>query len=199
MGIHVTDLVTQHRRDLGIVLGELQDPVIDADVTARQSERIDLVAVEDHDLPFIEGDRGAAGRDDARRDLLHPLLGLRILQFRRLRLDLPERLRTHLRLFRGRYGRRGQLVVGSAAGQRDDTARAGQTHEATSGEGAAAAAIRRHGQAFPSNDRSRFAIPACHGSSGKRFIGGADRAHGRAQPASSSAYQRSPPMRPVET
>ncbi len=91
MRLHVCDFMTDHRRQLVLVLGDLEQAGVDADLAARQGEGVGAVVAEHHDFPaatHLAGDRVC--------DALHIVVGLPVRFNRCLALDIVEGLQAHL-------------------------------------------------------------------------------------------------------
>src|SRR6266850_6775829 len=66
----VRDLVTDDRREPRVVTRDRQDAAVDHDLAAREAKRIDLLVLEDLELPLVVGASGRGGdsSSDARQD-----------------------------------------------------------------------------------------------------------------------------------
>ena len=87
-------LVADHRGQLVVVLGDLEQPGVDADLAARQRERVRLVVLDQRELPLPFGMRADGG--DPAADLLDPLVEVRIVRDLALGQNLLIRLEPHL-------------------------------------------------------------------------------------------------------
>jgi hypothetical protein len=91
-GDHVRHLVADHGGELVLVLGDLEQAGVDADLAAGQGEGVDLLGLEDLDLPVA-----ADLARDRPGDALHIAVGALVARRWRLLLELLEGCCTHLR------------------------------------------------------------------------------------------------------
>lgn len=89
----VTDFMPQYSRYLVVIVDEIQETLVEADLSARQTERVLLGAVEDDELPLRIGNIGDAR--DLATDRLQALVRPRILGDGGLLLCLFPGLRGH--------------------------------------------------------------------------------------------------------
>ena len=97
VGDDVADLVPDHGGKLGLVAAdEVQHAGVDAHLAARESEGVELIRFEDHELPLRGRDLGPARRHHPAPDPLDQRIGLRVARDRGLLLDLLEGREAHL-------------------------------------------------------------------------------------------------------
>jgi hypothetical protein len=92
----VADLVAEHRRELGLVAGDLEHTGVDAHASAGERGGIRLLTLEHDEFPVAIG--RLARLHDASADLRHVSLQLWIVRDRSLAADLPKRLTAELGL-----------------------------------------------------------------------------------------------------
>ena len=90
--------MAEHGCNLIVVLGEVHQALVEADLAAGQDESVLLLAVEHHELPLRVRHIGDAG--DLGPDGLQPGVGARIPRDRRLAFCLLPGLRSHRRQVR---------------------------------------------------------------------------------------------------
>ena len=103
----VPDLVAHDRGELRVVLGDLEQPGVDADLAAGQGERVGLGVVEQGELPVPLG--VAADRGDPPTHRLDPLVQRGIARDLLLLLDLLVRLQAHVGVLG--FGQQDQLTA----------------------------------------------------------------------------------------
>ena len=96
----VRDLVREHARELGLVLREQDEAGVDADVAARQRERIDRGVGHREELEVLA--RVARGGDEPAAELVQVVDDLGIVQEGALRASLAHDRLAELALLRGR-------------------------------------------------------------------------------------------------
>ena len=101
---HVRDLVAHHHRDLIVVRpGQLDQAGVDPDLAGGQGEGVDLLRLEDHELPLRVGQVAPHRAGDAFADALDASVHRRIGGDFLLFFDLGEGRHPHLRLLGGGY------------------------------------------------------------------------------------------------
>ena len=87
---HVRHLVAHDGRELRVVLRDRKQPLVDADLAARQHEGVDWLLVEDRELPFVARGLALELADDRVGNAGHELDGRPVLHERDLGAHLLE-------------------------------------------------------------------------------------------------------------